>query len=126
MRPPETAPARARNIFRGVSRGVMQPLAGGPAGRRAGAVEHRKENQPSARPRIQRERAMRDRAMVPDGGAQSAEEYERQCAEKYRPSGNRIQHESNRGGNMNEENPKQYRNVAPRGVPPGLLPRFVL
>src|SRR5260221_999845 len=126
MRPPETAPARARNIFRGVSLGVMQTMAGGPRGRRAGAVEHRQENQDSARPRIQRERAMRDRTMIPDGGAQSAQEYERQCAKKYRPSGNRIQHESNRGGNMNEENPEQDRNVASRGVPPGLLPRLGL
>src|SRR5260370_6583756 len=98
MRPPETAPHRARDVFRTVSLGVMQTMAGGPRGRRAGAVEHREENQHSARPRIQRERAMRNRAMVPDRGAESAEEYERQCAEKYRPAGNRIQHESNRGG----------------------------
>src|SRR6202451_2587622 len=109
MRPPETAPARARDVFRGVSLGVMQPMARGPRGRRAGAVEHRQENQDAARPRIQRERAMRDRAMIPDRGAESAEEHQRQRAEEHGPSGNRIKHQSNRGSNMNEENPAQYR-----------------
>ena len=42
---------------------------------------------------------------------------------KIAPSGNRIEHKPDRGGNMNEENPAQYRNVALAGVPPWLLPR---
>src|SRR5208282_2920476 len=100
MRPPEAAPNRARDVVGGVSLGVMQAMAGGPAGRRAGTVEHREENQHSARPWIQRQRAMRDRAMVPDSGAQSADEYERYRAEQNAPSRNRIKHQSNRGGNM--------------------------
>src|ERR1039457_4378906 len=124
MRPPETAPNRTRDVVRGVSLGVMQAMAGGPTGRRAGTVEHREENQHSARPRIQGQRAMRDRAMVPDRGAQSADEYQRYRAEQHAPSGNRIQHQSNRGGNMNEANPEQDRKVPPRGdVPPWHLPR---
>src|ERR1019366_4889413 len=97
MRPPETAPYRARDVVRGVSLGVMQAMAGGPTGRRTGTVEHREKNQHSARPRIQRERAMRDRAMVPDRGAQSADEYARYRDEQHAPSRNRIKHQSNRG-----------------------------
>src|SRR5258708_8319890 len=104
----------------------MQAMSRGPRGRRARAVEHREENQHSARPRIKRERSMRDRAMVPDGGTQSAEEHQRHCAENYVPSGKRVKDESDSGGNMNEADPEQYRNVATPGVPPGLIPRFGL
>src|SRR5277367_215088 len=69
MRPPETE-ARARDIFRRVSLRVMQPMAGSPRRRRARSVEHRKENQHAARPRIQLERSMRNRAMVTDRRAE--------------------------------------------------------
>src|ERR1019366_5812669 len=115
MRPPETAPNRTRDVVRAVSLGMMRARAAGPGGGRARAVEHREENQHSARPWIQRERAMRDRAMVPDRGAQSADEYQRYRAEQHAPSGNRIKHQSNRGGNMNEANPEQDRKITPRG-----------
>src|SRR5258708_34808418 len=96
----------------------MQAMTRGPRGRRAGAVEHREENQHSARPRIKRERSMRDRAMVPDGGTQSAEEHQRHCAENYVPSGKRVKDESDSGGNMHAAQPDKQLNVADRGVSP--------
>src|SRR5579862_500714 len=102
MRPPESAPNRARDIFGSISLGVMQSMAGGPGGRRAGSVEHREEDQHAARPWIQRERSMRNCAMIPDRGAQSAEEHQRHRAEKYVPSGKRVKDEADSGGNMNE------------------------
>src|SRR5580704_14767985 len=101
MRPPE-AETRARDIFRRVSLGVMQPMAGSPRRRRARSVEHRKENQHAARPRIQLERSMRDRAMVPNRRAETAEKYQRHRAQKYRPAWKRVKHQSNRGGNVYE------------------------
>src|SRR5271154_1253234 len=76
MGPPE-AEARARDVFRRVRLRVMQPMGGWPRRRRARSVEHRKENQHAARPRIQLERSMRDRAMVPDRRAEAAEKYQR-------------------------------------------------
>src|SRR5271163_1647145 len=125
MRPPETTPPRTRDVFRRISLRMMQPVTGSPGCRRAGSVEHREKNQHAPRPRIQCERSMRYRTMVPDGSSQSAEEHQRHCAKKYRPSGKRIEHESNCASDMDQQHPEQYRNVAPRGVPPWLVPRLV-
>src|SRR5260370_23548202 len=102
MRPPEAAPNWTRDVVRSVGLGVMQAMAGGPGGRRARAVEHREENQHSARPRIQRDRAMRDCALIADGGAESSDEDQRDRPCQHLPFWNWVEDQADNCGYMNQ------------------------
>src|SRR5260370_16183038 len=106
MRPPESAPDRTRDVVRGIGLGVMQAMTCGPSGGRARPVEHLEKNQHSARPWIERYRAMRERAMIADGGAEAADEDQRDRACQYAPSGARVEDQSDRGADMNQSNPE--------------------
>src|SRR5579864_7129345 len=94
MRPPEAAPDWARDVVRSIGLGVMQAMAGGPGGWRARPVEHREENQHSARPWIERDRAMRDRAMIADGGAESADEDQGDRPCQHLPTWNWVENQA--------------------------------
>ena len=91
MRPPESAPDRARDIVGRVGLGVMEPMGGGPGERIARAVGHREEDQHRAYPWIQLERAMGDRPMVCDGGSDAADPGEPDSPQQHPPSRQRIE-----------------------------------
>src|SRR5215471_10865975 len=72
MRPPESAMPRARDVVNGIGIRVVIPVVSHPGVRRSGTVEYGAEYQELLDDRVQLDRAMRERAVIPDSRTKTA------------------------------------------------------
>ena len=97
MRPPKPTVARAGHIFFGVGFGMVMAMIGCPRQRRAGAIEHRTENQNLLHDRVEFERAMRQAAVITNGCANATDDEQSQGDQRHTQAGKRKQKQANEG-----------------------------
>src|SRR5213080_1146055 len=124
MRPPEAADPWAGNVFRRFHARVMLAMIRRPAVGRARAIEHREEDQDVAHDRVQSNRGMRERAVIADRHADSADP--RQCDRNERdcPSRPWKRDEADNRQHVNQADVEKRRDRAFGGLPPRGFPWF--
>jgi hypothetical protein len=80
---------------------VVIAMVRNPRAWRTGSVENGKKNQDLFNDRIQPDRFMRKRTMIPDRGSETAARSHQHTCKKYGPTRKGEKNKANRGQNMN-------------------------
>jgi hypothetical protein len=102
---------------------MMMPVIGHPARGRSAAIEHGAENQEMLDNPIELERAMREKPMIANRGAESAERRNAQGDQKHLQARHRIQNHADNRQNVDQYEVRQNAQFAFRRFPKWLFPR---
>src|SRR5581483_4405486 len=124
MCPPESADPWTGDVFRCLDLRMMLPVIRRPTVRRAGAVEHREEDQRMPDDRVQLDGCMREAAVIAHRHAESAKPGEADRDGGDAPAGPRECEQADDGEQMNGDDVEKRRAIAPGRLPPGCIPWF--
>src|ERR1700757_5230784 len=96
----------------------MLSMTSYPSNRRSCAIEHCKKYQYHSHNRIQSQSTMSKGSVIAYSSADSSHPGEYERAKKHTPAGQRKQNQADNGGQMDQNEPRQYHEVMFGGAPP--------